>query len=221
MYKNAKPILSADKDSITWLKGDDPELLYKTNARYIVCLPHLAKLDISGKMLIPAESPKQKFIELTKHLVPEAAKIVVGNNIKISPGVVLGSEGFGYSVTKKGIEKFPHFGGVVIGDNVDIGANTCIERGALGDTIIGSGTKIDNLVHIAHNAEIGKNCLIVALSGIGGSCIIGDGVYIGFGATIKNGVRIGRGATVGMGAVVLKNIPDNEIWVGNPARKLY
>jgi UDP-3-O-[3-hydroxymyristoyl] glucosamine N-acyltransferase len=96
----------------------------------------------------------------------------------------------------------------------------CIDRGTLGDTIIGARTKIDNLVHIAHNARIGEDCMIVAQAGIGGSAVIGNGVFIGFGAKIKNKVTIGDGAVIGMGAVVICDVPAGETWAGVPARKL-
>ncbi|MBI2446482.1 MAG: UDP-3-O-(3-hydroxymyristoyl)glucosamine N-acyltransferase, partial [Parcubacteria group bacterium] len=114
--------------------------------------------------------------------------------------------------------QFPHVGGVIIEDGVEIGANTCVDRGALGDTIIREGAKIDNLVHIAHNVIIGKNCRIICLVGIGGSVEIGDDSFIGISASIKNQKKIGKNVTVGMGAVVTKDIPDNTIVIGNPAR---
>ena len=220
MYKNAKPILEANEDSITWLKGERVDLILKTRAKTIVCLPHIASLVIPGKTLIGAENPKQKFIELTKDMVSGPPIIVTGKNFIKGPGTVIGTEGFNYSVTEKGISKFPHFGGVIIGDNVEIGTNTCVGRGALGDTFIGDDTKIDNLVHIGCNVKIGKRCIIATQSGIGGSCVIGDGVYIGFGCTVKNGITIGDRALIGMGAIVLKDVPAGEVWVGNPAKKL-
>ncbi|GAH23341.1 unnamed protein product, partial [marine sediment metagenome] len=96
----------------------------------------------------------------------------------------------------------------------------CIDRGTLGDTVIGDGTKIDNLVHVAHNVEIGRNCMIIALTCIGGGVIMEDGVYVGIGGSIRNQIKIGEGAFIGMGAVVLKSVEDNVTVVGNPARKL-
>lgn len=146
---------------------------------------------------------------------------IIGNNVIIGPGTVIGSEGFGYSFDEhNNVIKFPHIGGVLIEDNVEIGANTCIDRGALGNTIIRGGTKIDNLVHIAHNVEIGENSLIIANSMIGGSVKIQKNSWIAPSASLMNQVIIGENVTVGMGSVVTKSIPNDETWTGIPARKL-
>lgn len=143
----------------------------------------------------------------------------IGNNVNIYSGAQVGTDGFGYERAADGaLVKFSHFGGVIINDNVDIGSNTCIDRGSIDDTIIGEGSKIDNLVHIAHNAQIGRNCVIIAQSMIGGSAIIEDNVWISPSSVIRDGVVIGRNSLIGMGAVVIKNIPENEVWLGNPAK---
>jgi len=145
----------------------------------------------------------------------------IGKNVTIKPGCVIGSDGFGYEKNEKGIfERFQHFGGVVIEDNVEIGANTCIDRGTLSDTVIGKGTKIDNLVHIAHNVKIGRNCVIVALSMVGGGTQIEDGVWVAPAACLRNGIVIGKGAIVGMGAVVTKNVECGETVIGVPAKPM-
>lgn len=145
----------------------------------------------------------------------------VGENVTVHAGTVIGSDGFGYQPGQnKAWLKFEHVGGVSIGNGVEIGANTCIDRGALGDTVIGDGTKIDNLVHIAHNVQIGRHCLVIAHAMIGGSCVIGDGAWIAPNASILQKTRIGPGSTVGLGAVVLQDIPPNEIWAGVPARRI-
>lgn len=142
----------------------------------------------------------------------------------IVTGAIIGRDGFGYEyddVEDKMI-KVPHRGDVIIGKDVEIGGNCCIDRATLeGEaTLIGDGTKIDNLVHIAHNVKIGRNCLIVAGAVIGGSVTIGDRCFIGMGALIKNKVTIGNDVTVGMGAVVLKDVPDGWTVIGNPAKRL-
>ena len=150
------------------------------------------------------------------HCVVSNAKI--GERVIINAGTVIGAEGFGYIPDEDGaLIQFPHIGGVIIEDDVEIGANVCIDRGALGDTIIGQGTKIDNLVHVAHNVKIGKNCQIICLVGIGGSVEIGDDSFVGISARIKNQKKIGKNVTIGMGAVVIKDVPDNMIVAGNPA----
>jgi UDP-3-O-[3-hydroxymyristoyl] glucosamine N-acyltransferase len=145
--------------------------------------------------------------------------VKIGENVVIHAGSVIGADGFGYLKTESGeYENFPHIGGVVIEDNVEIGANTCVDRGALGDTIIKRGAKIDNLVHIAHNVEIGQNALVIAQSMIGGSTKIGKGVWIAPCACLRDGISVGEDAIIGMGAVVTKNIPAGETWAGVPAK---
>lgn len=145
----------------------------------------------------------------------------IDGSVIIGDGTVIGSNGFGYARNPDGfLVRIPHKGNVVIHANVEIGCNTCIDRSAVGSTVIGEGTKIDNLVHIAHGVKIGKNCLIIAHANIGGSTEIGDNCYIGMGATIKNKLKIGNNVTIGMGAIVLRDVPDGETWVGNPAKKL-
>ena len=148
-------------------------------------------------------------------------QVTLGDFVVIDHGAVLGSEGYGYSRSKSNeIEAFPQMGGVVVGDNVYIGANTTVDRGTLDDTIIGHGSKIDNLVHIAHNVVIGKNVLVIANSMVAGSVRIGDNAWIAPSASILNQLKVEEGAIVGLGGVVLKNIPANQTWVGNPARPL-
>lgn len=145
----------------------------------------------------------------------------VGDNVTIHAGTVIGAEGFGYQRNEKGeFEKFPHIGGVIIGNNVDIGSNTSIDRGALGNTIIGEGAKIDNLVHIAHNVKVGKHSAVIAHAMIGGSTLIGDYSWVAPTVALRDQIAIGDHVTVGMGAVVTKNIPEGETWTGSPAKKL-
>lgn len=145
----------------------------------------------------------------------------IGDGVKIGNNCVIGGSGFGYEKDTDGsLIRMPHLSYVEIQDNVTIHNNVNIDRGVLSPTIIGKGTVIDSLSHIAHGIVTGENCCIIAQAGIGGSCILGNNVYVGFGAHIKNKVRIGNNAIIGMGAVVLNDVPDGETWVGNPARKL-
>ena len=145
--------------------------------------------------------------------------VQIGENVKIGSGTVIGSDGFGYELNENGeYEKFPHLGGVQIHQNVEIGSNVSIDKGSLGNTVIYEGVKIDNLVHIAHNVQIGRNSSIVAHAMIGGSVIIGEGVWVSPSASIIDGIRIGDFAFIGLGAVVVKEVPENEVWAGCPAK---
>lgn len=146
---------------------------------------------------------------------------VIAPGTIIGEGTVIGTDGFGYVRKDDGtLVKMPHAGNVIIEKDVEIGSNTCLDRAVIGSTIIGEGTKIDNLVHIAHGVKIGKNCLIVAGTIIGGSSVIGDNCYLGIGCMIKNKITIGANSFIGMGTVVLCDVPDGEVWVGNPAKFL-
>lgn len=145
--------------------------------------------------------------------------VTIGDNTVIYSGVDIGVDGYGYFTDVEGNHKrVPHLGGVKIGNDVEIGANTCIARGCLGDTIIHDGVKIDNLCHIAHNVEIGRNSKVIALSLIAGSCVIGEDVWIAPGSMIKNQVIVGDKSLVGMGSVVTKNVPENKVVAGVPAK---
>lgn len=145
----------------------------------------------------------------------------IGSNVVIHSGVIIGSDGFGYQRNEDGLlEKFPHIGGVIVEDNVEIGANTCIDKGTLGHTRIGQGTKIDNLVHIAHNVKIGNHVIITAHVMIAGSTVIGDYTWIAPCACIREKISIGRNVTVGLAALVGKNLEDESVVVGLPAKKI-
>lgn len=148
--------------------------------------------------------------------------VEIGYDCVIRAGSVLGADGFGYVKDENGnYEQFPQVGGLVIEDNVEIGANTCIDRGSLGETRIGEGTKIDNLVQIAHNVQIGKRVIIAAQTGISGStvieddCVIGGQVGMGDHATVKSGAIIGSQAGVLPGKIVRQGV-----WWGTPVQPL-
>lgn len=148
------------------------------------------------------------------------AGTTVGRRVILHAGVRLGSDGFGYVPGKAGAahRRIPHVGRCIIGDDVEIGANSCVDRGSIDDTVIGDGTKIDNLVHIAHNVHVGKRCLILALAGIAGSCRIEDDVLIGGEVGVSDHCTIGRGARVLVQAGVIGDIaPGATVW-GTPAR---
>ncbi len=142
----------------------------------------------------------------------------IGSNCAIHSGARIGSDGFGYVFRNAVHEKIPHVGRCVIGDDVEIGANSTIDRGSIDDTVIGSGTKIDNLVQIGHNVRIGSRCLLMAQVGIAGSARIGDGVIIAGQAGIGGHVNIGDGARIAGQSGVFGDVPAGESWSGYPAR---
>ena len=147
--------------------------------------------------------------------------VTIGKNVIIQSGSIIGNPGFGFVKENDGkLIRFPQIGNVIIENNVEIGSNTCIDRGAFSDTIIGSGSKINNLCHIAHNVRIGNQVIITALVNISGSTIIGSNVWIAPNSTLIGHQIIGDNVLIGAGAVVLGDIPSNEVWVGNPARFL-
>ncbi len=142
----------------------------------------------------------------------------IGERVVLHSGARIGSDGFGY-VYRDGVHhKVPHVGRCVIEDDVEVGANTTIDRGSIDDTVIGAGTKIDNLVHIAHNVRIGRLCYITAQVGIAGSTRVGDGVSFGGQAGINGHISIGRGARIAGQAGVFGDVPAGESWSGYPAR---
>lgn len=144
---------------------------------------------------------------------------IIGNNVIIHAGAVIGSDGFGYAFHKGIYHKIPHLGIVIIEDNVEIGANTCIDRAFIGETVIGKGTKIDNLVQIAHNVKIGQNCVIVSQSGIAGSTEIGNNVIMAGQAGIVDHAKIGDNVVImAKAGVEDKNVPPNKVLLGIPAR---
>jgi UDP-3-O-[3-hydroxymyristoyl] glucosamine N-acyltransferase len=142
----------------------------------------------------------------------------IGDRVRIHSGTVIGSDGFGY-VQDAGIHrKVPQIGNVIIHDDVEIGANVTVDRGALGPTIIGKGTKIDNLVQIAHNVVIGEHCLVVSQAGIAGSTELGKNVILGGQVGLAGHLKIGNRVSVAAQSGVMHNIPDGEKWFGYPAQ---
>jgi UDP-3-O-[3-hydroxymyristoyl] glucosamine N-acyltransferase len=142
----------------------------------------------------------------------------LGDRVRIHAGSVIGADGFGYVPDGGTHRKVPQIGSVVICDDVEIGANVTVDRGALGPTVIGKGTKIDNLVQIAHNVVIGENCLVVAQAGIAGSTKLGDCVVLGGQVGIAGHLKIGNRVSVGAQAGVMNSIPDGEKWFWSPAQ---
>lgn len=267
---NARPIFSADKQSVVWLKPgntDSVELLNNTKAKLIICHTD-EKEEGLNKCLVKVDNPKLIYTRILNHfflkppgwgthpsaIIHEEAvlekpvfigpnctigavrigknsvihgncvlydNVTIGSNVTIHAGTVIGAAGFGYSRNDSGeFELFPHIGGVIIEDHVDIGSNTSIDRGSLGNTIIKKGAKIDNLVHIAHNVVVGKHSAVIAHAMIGGSVKISDYAWVAPSAAVMNQLNIGKSATIGLGAVLTKDVPENEVWAGSPARPL-
>jgi UDP-3-O-[3-hydroxymyristoyl] glucosamine N-acyltransferase len=146
-------------------------------------------------------------------------KCEIGDRVILHSGVVVGSDGFGFVPHEGKFYKIPQIGCVRIGDDVEVQAGSCIDRGAFGDTVIGNGTKLDNLVQVAHNVRIGSNCVLVSQSGVAGSSTVGSGVKIGGQAGIVGHLNIGDGASVGGKSGVTKDVSAGDTVSGFPARK--
>tara|TARA_B100001250_G_scaffold347227_1_gene317385 strand:- start:881 stop:1891 length:1011 start_codon:yes stop_codon:yes gene_type:complete len=144
--------------------------------------------------------------------------VQIGDNVIIESGSVIGSDGFGIITDKDKYYKVPHLGTVIINNDVLIGANCCIDRGTLEDTVIGKSTKIDNLIHIAHNVKIGENCLIAAQVGIAGSTEVGNNVMIGGQAGVINHLIIEDDVKIAAKSAVFKSVPSNSYVSGIPSR---
>jgi UDP-3-O-[3-hydroxymyristoyl] glucosamine N-acyltransferase len=144
---------------------------------------------------------------------------LIGDRVILHPGCLIGQDGFGYVMSPEGHRKIPQIGRVIIQDDVEIGANTSIDRGGLRDTVIGEGTKIDNQVHVGHNVVIGRHCIVVAQVGISGSVVLEDYVVLGGQVGVAAHVRIGEGAKVGARSGISTSIPAGESWVGYPAMR--
>tara|TARA_B100001093_G_scaffold516510_1_gene595452 strand:+ start:478 stop:1452 length:975 start_codon:yes stop_codon:yes gene_type:complete len=145
---------------------------------------------------------------------------VMGKNVVIQDNCKIGLKGFGFIPLKDKNFKFPHIGSVIINDEVEIASGCTIDRGSVGDTIIGKNTYLDNQVHVAHNVKIGSNCMIAGQVGFAGSSVIGNNVSIGGQAGVSGHLNIGNGVKIGGGSGVVKNIKDNQVVMGYPAISL-
>lgn len=167
---------------------------------------------VIGKSIINSGS-------IIKSNVSIGDNVTIGKNVLINSGCVLGADGFGYVRDENKFPiQFPHIGGIIIEDFVDLGSNTSIDNGSLTPTIIGYGSKIDNLVNIGHNVKIGKCVYIAANSSIAGSSVIGNYSELWLGVSVADGINIGDNCTIGIGSVVIKSIKSNKKCFGNPAR---
>ncbi len=183
------------------------------------------ELKIKNNLILGRNVVIEKNVEIGMNVVIHHNVVIksgtkIGNNVIIDSGAVIGHDGFGFEKIDGKPVKFPHLGGVIIEDNVEIGANVCIDRGTLpsSPTWIKQGAKIDNLVHIAHNVVIGANSYVIALAMIAGSVKLGSNSWIAPSSAVLQGLQIGENATVGMGAVVFRDVPAGATCIGNPAR---
>jgi len=144
----------------------------------------------------------------------------LGNHVVLHAGVRIGSEGFGWLDFGRTNRKIPQLGRVIVQDRVEIGANSTLDRGALGDTVVGEGTKIDNLVQIGHNCRIGRNCLIAGTAALAGSTIVEDSVMFGGGAAATGHLTIGRGSVLAARSLVTKDMPAGSRLAGAPAEDI-
>jgi UDP-3-O-[3-hydroxymyristoyl] glucosamine N-acyltransferase len=146
-----------------------------------------------------------------------AAECEIGRRVRLHSGVVIGSDGFGFEFVRGRHEKVPQIGAVLVGDDVEIGANTTLDRARFGRTVVGEGTKIDNLVQIAHNVRIGRHCLLCAQTGVSGSTTLADYVVLGGQSGLAGHLTLGKGSKVGGGAGVSADVPAGDFVNGTPA----
>jgi UDP-3-O-[3-hydroxymyristoyl] glucosamine N-acyltransferase len=142
----------------------------------------------------------------------------IGRRVVLKAGAVIGGDGFGYLSRGSGHERIPHVGGCILGDDVEVGSNSCVDRGSLDDTVIGRGTKMDNLVHVGHNVRIGERCLLMAGVGVAGSTRLGDDVILAGHVGVTDHLDLGDRVQVAAKSAVIGNWPAGSVLSGNPAR---
>jgi UDP-3-O-[3-hydroxymyristoyl] glucosamine N-acyltransferase len=234
-------ITDADEDYLaaidvaaTWIITDQPRLLAAEVGRYF--LPKRSwGIDATAAIDPTADIAPDVFVGPLATIGPGVVigresrilagahvlrDVRIGRRVTIGSGSVIGSDGFGYEMTERGWLQLPHVGTVLIEDDVEIGANTCIDRGTFSDTIIATGAKIDNLVHIAHNVRVGRSAMVIANAMVGGSTTIGSEAWIAPSTSLINGITVGDGAVTGLGAVVIRDVDDGSTVVGVPAKPL-
>lgn len=219
---SAAALINITSNQFTFCKEKNVNML-SSIYNCVVVVPKLNLPMPPNNTYILVDNPRLTFLRIMKFVYPDGVKpqITIGKNVQIEPNVVIGAHGFGFERNEEGkLEKFPQIGGVIIGDDVEIQAFSNVDRGTIDNTIIGRGTKIDSYCHIGHNVVIGKHCDIRAKAMFAGSVTLKDYVTIAPGTNIMNGVTIGKNSFVGLGATVIKDVPDNVIVAGVPAKEL-
>ncbi len=234
--QNVKAVFAAEKLSrhienmpITVITVDDPRFCYFKLFNFVVKNSYQrieTKIDPSAQIHPTAHIAEHNVI-IGKNVIvhPHATiypDVEIGDHAMIGASVVIGQHGYEYKKTQKGFLSVFHAGKVLIGKNVDVRANTCIDKGLFThrNTIVADDTKINTLVMIGHGVQIGHRCLIHTCASISGSSTIGDDVWVSPNAVLKNGTVVGDNALIGLGAVVIRNVEANTIVAGNPARFL-
>lgn len=213
--------IDAEPGDMTWVGEADIEQAILTGATLTIG-PRAAASNRPGRVVLGVDNPRRAIAQVIDRLGIRTSPIVVhGQRVTIGSCCSIGGDAYVYNTNPDGTrERFPCVGRVILGDDVEIGDCVAIDRGTVGDTVIGAGTKIDNLVHVGHDARVGRNCLLIAQTMLGGHCQLGDGVTVNPGAKIAKRVIVGDGATIGMGAVVLHDVEPGAVMVGNPARRI-
>ncbi|MBI3135921.1 MAG: UDP-3-O-(3-hydroxymyristoyl)glucosamine N-acyltransferase [Bacteroidetes bacterium] len=229
---------AAKSDSVSWLVVEKPRYVFMQVLKLIQdgavqwgCIAESAHIhesvvlnrptvSIGENVIIEAGSKIGVNVQIDHNTVIKS-DTVIDDNVKIGANCTIGGVGFGYELTDEGgYELIPHIGNVVLRSNSEIGNNTCIDRAVLGSTVIGENVKIDNLVHIAHGVEIGKNSLIIANAMIAGSVKIGENCWVAPSVSIIQKTHIGDDAVVGLGSVVIRHVDARTVVAGVPAKKL-
>lgn len=181
-------------------------------------------LDIHDSVVLGENSVIGKRVHIGEGTVIGANVVIsdgvnIGKNCVIMSGAVIGEEGFGYErLENNELLRFPHLGSVIIEDNVRIGNNCTVCKGTLGNTLICDGAKIDNLVHISHNVQIGKNAVVIACAELSGSVVVNENAWVGPNSAVREKLTVGASSMVGIGAVVVKDVPEKHVVFGNPAK---